>query len=329
MSIRLGLIGCGEHSELGHATPLARYAATHPEAIVLAAACDLRAERAEMFCRKYAFARAYQDYAEMLSKEKLDVCVAVVPVERIPELGIKLLQANVPCVVEKPLGATIVEVRRLLDAAKATGTTNMVSVNRRFVPFLNRGMEWAKAAGNLRYVYCAMLRHARTEADFLRYTAIHALDTMRFIGGEIRKSEIRVLTPAPPHSYVIDVQFENGVQGRVDVLPTAGIVEERYELAGDDFRVVITSPFGPQRSLRCYRENRLVLEEIAGSETPEDVTQGFYAEATALIQALGNGIRPKPSIEDVFPSVELCFQLADRVHMAVLKTPVILVNTQS
>src|SRR5437868_14651688 len=82
MSIRLGLIGCGEHSELGHATPLARYAATHPEAIVLAAACDLRAERAEMFCRKYGFARAYQDYDEMVSKEKLDVCIAVVPVER-------------------------------------------------------------------------------------------------------------------------------------------------------------------------------------------------------------------------------------------------------
>ena len=44
MSIRLGLIGCGDHSEIGHAVPLARYAATHPETIVLAAACDLRVD---------------------------------------------------------------------------------------------------------------------------------------------------------------------------------------------------------------------------------------------------------------------------------------------
>ncbi len=250
----------------------------------------------------------------MLAKEQLDVCIAVVPVERIPEIGIKLLQANTPCVVEKPLGATIVEARRLLEAARATGTTNMVSVNRRFMPFLNRGMKWAKAAGKLRYVYCAMLRYARTEPDFLRFTAIHALDTMRFIGGEIRASEIRALTPAPPHWYTINLQFENGVQGRVDVLPTAGVAEERYELLGEGFRVVITSPFGPQRSLQCFHENRLVLEEIAGSETPEDVTQGFYGEATELIEALNSGKRPKPSIEDVFPSVELCFQLADRTE---------------
>jgi predicted dehydrogenase len=314
MSIRLGLIGCGEHSELGHAIPLARYASTHPEAIALAAACDLRPERAELFCQKYGFARSYQNAVDMLANEHLGVCIAVTPVQHISEIGIKLLQANMPCVVEKPLGATLAEIRRLLEAAKATGTTNMVSVNRRFMPLLNRGTEWAKAAGPLRYVHCAMLRHARSEPDFLRFTAIHALDTMRFIGGEVRASEIRTLTPATPHWYAIDLQFENGVQGRIDVLPTAGMVEETYELVGDGFRAVITSPFGPQRSSRCYQENRLVLEEIAGSETPEDVTQGFYGEAIQLIHALNHGKRPKPSIEDFFPSVELCFQLADRAE---------------
>jgi predicted dehydrogenase len=313
MSIRLGLIGCGEHSELGHATPLARYAATHPDAIVLAAACDLRLERAEMFRQKYRFARTYQDADEMLAKEKLDVCVAVVPVERIPEVGIKLLQAKIPCVVEKPLGAMIADVQKLREVATSIQTTNMVSVNRRFMPFLNRGVKWAKASGKIQYVYCAMLRHARTEDEFLRFTAIHALDTMRFIGGEIGEAQIRALTPAMADWYAIDLQFQNGIHSRIDVLPTAGMVEERYELAGDDYRVVIISPFGPQRSLRCYRENQLVLEEIAGSETPEDVIQGFYGEASELIEALSKGKRLTPSIEDIFPSVELCFQLADRV----------------
>jgi len=314
MSIRLGLIGCGEHSEIGHGIPLARYATTHPETIVLAAACDLRRERAEIFCHKYGFARTYQQADDMLANEHLDVCIAVVPVEHISEIGIKLLHANMPCVVEKPLGATIAEARRLLKAAKATGTTNIVSVNRRFMPLLTRGVEWAKAAGDLRYVHCAMLRHARTEPDFLRFTAIHALDTLRFICGEVRASEIRSLAPTVPHWYAIDLQFENGIQGRIDVLPTAGLVEETYELLGDGFRAVITSPFGLQRSLRCYQENRLVLEETAGSEAPEDVTQGFYGEATELIEALSHGTRPKPSIEDVFPSVELCFELADHAE---------------
>jgi predicted dehydrogenase len=314
MSLRLGLIGCGEHSEVGHAIPLARYAAAHPNAITLATACDLHRQRAELFCKKYSFARAYENADEMLAKEQIDICIAVVPVECISGIGIKLLQAKMPCVVEKPLGATIVEVQKLLEVATSTQTTNMVSVNRRFMPFLNRGMEWAQDMGKLHYVYCAMLRHARTEPEFLCQTAIHAVDTMRFIGGEIETSKIRTLTPAPPHSYAIEVQFESGVQGRIDVLPTAGVAEERYELTGDDFRAVVTSPFGPQRSLRCYREDRLVLEEIAGNETPEDVIQGFYGEASELIEALSNGKPLKPSMTDVFPSVELCFQLADRAE---------------
>jgi virulence factor len=314
MTIRIGLIGCGEHAELGHAIPLARYAAAHSDSVALTAACDLRRERAEMFCQKYGFVRAYQNADEMLAKEPFDVCIAVTPVEGIAEIGIKLLQAKMPCVVEKPLGATISEVQGLLDAARATGTVNMVSVNRRFMPLLIRGMEWAKAAGALRYVRSAMLRHARTEPEFLRQTAIHALDTVGFIAGNVSAFEIRHLHTMPSHWYAIDLQFESGVQGRIDVLPTAGMLEETYELIGNGFRSVITSPFGPQRSLRCYQENRIVLEEIAGSETPEDVINGFYDEVVELVRALSNHQRPQPSIEDVFPSVELCFQIADRAE---------------
>jgi predicted dehydrogenase len=313
MTICLGLLGCGEHSEIGHAIPLARYAADHAGAISLLAACDLRRERAEVFCEKYRFARAYHDLKEMLANEQLDVCIAVVPVEHIADIGIRLLQANVPCVVEKPLGTTIGEVTRLRDVARATNTINMVSVNRRFMPLLNRGAEWSRNAGPLRYVRCTMIRHARTEPDFLRSTAIHAFDTLRFIAGDFSSGDIRTLNTKPPYWYAIDLQFESGARGRIDILPTAGLLEETYELMGDGFRSVITSPFGSQRALRCYRENRLVLEEIPGSDTPEDVINGFYGEVTELVEALSRKQRPKPSIEEVFRSVELCFGLADRV----------------
>jgi len=312
MTIRLRLLGCDEHSEIGHAVPLARYAAAHSGAISLLAACDLRRERAEAFCKKYGFARAYHDLKEMLANEQLDVCIAVVPVEHIAEIGIRLLQANIPCVVEKPLGTTIDEVKRLRDMARVTNTINLVSVNRRFMPLLNRGIEWANNTGALRYVRATMSRQARTEPDFLRSTAIHAFDTMRFIAGDVSTADIRPLNTKPPYWHAIDLQFEGGARGRIDVLPTAGLLEETYELVGDGFRSVVTSPFGPQRALRCYRENRLVLEEIPGSDTPEDVISGFYGEVTELVEALSRKQRPKPSIDQVFPSVELCFGMADR-----------------
>jgi predicted dehydrogenase len=311
MSVRIGLIGCGEHSEIGHAVPLVRYSAEHPGAVALVAACDLRRERAELFCRKYGFARAYADLDHMLASEKFDVCIAVVPVQVIAGVGIRLLRAQVPCVVEKPLGPSIADVQRLLEASRATNTPNMVSVNRRFMPLLNRGAEWAKSAGTLRYVRASMLRHERTEPDFLEFTAIHALDTVRFIAGEFASCSIRPLTPGIPRWYAIDIQFESGVLARVDILPTAGMLEESYELIGDGFRALVVSPFGPQRLLRCYQHNRLVLEEAADG-VPEDIVFGFYGEAAELIEAFSRGRRPRPSIEEVFPSVHACFDLANR-----------------
>ncbi|PYX40707.1 MAG: hypothetical protein DMG81_05430 [Acidobacteria bacterium] len=313
--IRLGLIGCGEHSEGGHAIPLAKYKAAHPEEIELAAVCDLKLDRAERFCRKYGFRKACGDVDGMLA-EKLDACISVVPVGQISEVGIKLLRASIPCVVEKPLGSSMEEVKALLRAARATRTPNFVSVNRRFMPFLNQAIEWAREAGSLRYVRCTFTRHARREPEFLWGTAVHGMDTLRHIAGDVAKAEIRTLKSGDGLTgwYAIDLRFASGVCGRLDVLPTAGVLEETYELIGEGFRAVVTCPFGPERGWRAYRENRLVIEERASETLPEEVMNGCYDETAEFVRALINHVRPRPSIEDVFPSVELCWHLAEKIR---------------
>jgi myo-inositol 2-dehydrogenase / D-chiro-inositol 1-dehydrogenase len=309
--IRLGLIGCGAHSESGHAIPLARYKAAHPDKILLAAVCDLQIERAREFNRKYGFLAAYRDVDEMLRQENLDGCITVVPPENISELGIKLLSLGIPCVVEKPLGASLAEAQALRDSAAATKTSNMVSVNRRFMPVLNRAIEWTSHAGRLRYVHCTLARHARQEPEFLWATAVHAIDTLRHIAGQIVAFDLRTLktTSGATAWYAVDLQFENGISGRVDVLPTAGMVEETYDLFGDGFRTSVTCPFGPKRGWRSFRDGRLVEAENVPAETPEDIVNGCYDEAAAFLEALSGGT-PKPSIAEVFPSIELCFAVA-------------------
>jgi myo-inositol 2-dehydrogenase/D-chiro-inositol 1-dehydrogenase len=310
--IRLGLIGCGGHSESGHAIPLARYKAAHPDQVLLAAVCDLQVERALDFGRKYGFLAAYGKVDDMLTQENLDGCIAVVPAENISELGIKLLTRGIACVVEKPLGASIDEAKALRDSATATKTVNMVSVNRRFMPALNRAIEWAHNAGPLRYVHCTLARHARREPEFLWATAIHAIDTLRYIAGQVVTFDLRTLkTPAGSTAwYALDLQFENGISGRVDVLPTVGMVEETFDLFGDDFRASVVCPFGRQRGWSGCRFGRLVQSEMVPGETPEDVVNGCYEEAAEFIRALSGGGPPRPSITEVFPSVELSFAVA-------------------
>lgn len=312
--VRIALIGCGEHSEVGHAVPLARYKSQHPQDVELAAVCDLREERARYFCERYAFQRSYSDVDRMLGEEKLDVCIAVVPVPAIAELGIKLLQRKITCVVEKPLGASLSEITALRDAAVTCATPNMVSVNRRFMPLLNRALEWIKGAGKLRYVRALMARHARTEPQFLWETGVHAIDTMRYIGGDVAHASIREIAATDSRWYGIDLEFASGATGRVDVLPSSGVLEETYELIGDGFRAIVTSPFGPARGLSCYQENQLVLQ-LTDRDMSEDEVFGFYDEAAALIHALKEGKPLQPTIEDVYPSVELCLELAKRLNV--------------
>lgn len=310
MTIRLGVIGCGEHSASGHAIPLARYKAAHPDQIELAAACDIHVERAQGFCDKYGFARPYPDVDEMLAREKLDGCIAVVPPERIPDLGIKLLRMGMPCVVEKPLGNSIQEVKSLVDAARETRTPNMVSVNRRFMPLLNRARDWSRSVGTLRYVRATIVRHARSEPDFIWTTAVHAVDALRYVAGNAATARMRILGEGSAGWYGIDLQFEGGISGHIDVLPTAGMMEETYELIGEGFRALVTAPFGLQRGWRGFRDNLLEEEEIASPGMPEDVLNGCYDEAAEFIRSLNCNNAAHPSIEEVFPSVELCLDLA-------------------
>jgi predicted dehydrogenase len=246
----------------------------------------------------------------MLSLQNLDACIAVVPVDKISELGIKLLRKDIPCVVEKPLGSSLADAAALRDAAQSTQTLNMVSVNRRFMPFLNRAIEWTRTVGAMRYVRCTMARHARSEPSFLRETAVHAVDALRHVAGDVAEAEIRTIGSSGTFAqwYAIELRFENGISGRIDILPTAGMLEETYEIVGEGFRASINCPFGIKRGWRGFRENKIVIEETADS-LPEDVLNGCYDEAAALVETLARGARLRPTIEDVFPSVELCFSM--------------------
>ena len=308
--IRIALAGCGEHSRTSHAAPLARYAAAHADEIELAATCDLNEEKAAAFCRLFGFRRHYKNLDEMLESEKVDACVCVMPMERIVDVGITLLQRHIPCVIEKPLGTSLSEIERLAAVARETQTPHMVSVNRRFMPYLNQAHSWMQERGPLRYVRALQVRHERNESDFIWSTAIHVLDALRYIAGEVDEFEVSV-----PHTmwYLIELKFKSGTTGHVEILPTAGMVEESYELFAEGCRARITAGSGTQRSLECWQDGELVIESHAHEEEPEDLRNGSYQEVEAFMSALRTGKHPRPSIEDIVPSARISFEIAKSV----------------
>jgi predicted dehydrogenase len=313
--MQLALLGCGEHSRSSHAAPLARYAAQNPGDIELVAACDLEFERAAEFCRDFGFARAYTDVETMLATERIDACVSVMPIERIVESSVLLLERKIPCVIEKPLGTTTKEADKLARVARETGTPHMVSVNRRFMPYLNCARSWANEIGPLQYVRATQIRHGRDEPDFIWTTAIHVLDALRHLAGEVIgfSTEVHRQPGLSTLWYVISLRFEKGARGRIEVLPTAGMVEESYELFGEGFRGRVVAGSGPQRSLQCWRGGQMELEKHSSSAEPEDLRNGGYEEVVEFVRALKSGVPPRPSIEDILPSARICFAIAESV----------------
>jgi myo-inositol 2-dehydrogenase / D-chiro-inositol 1-dehydrogenase len=313
--IRLALLGCGEHSRSSHAAPLARYAAQNPGEIELVAACDLNFNRATEFCRDFGFARAYTDVEAMLATERVDGCVCVMPMERIVDSAIMLLERKIPCVIEKPLGISRSQAELLASTTRATGTPHMVSVNRRFMPFLNQALSWTRNIGPLQYVRATQVRHARDEPDFIWSTAIHVLDALRHCAGEVKtfSTEVHEQAGLSPLWYVVSLRFENDTWGRIEVLPTAGMVEESYEMFGNGYRARVVAGSGQQRSLECWRAGKLELEKHSSNAEPEDLRNGAYDEVVEFVRALKSGSPPRPSVEDILPSAVICFAIAESV----------------
>lgn len=310
-TIRLALIGYGVHSSQYHGPALERYAREHPGELELAAVCDLEPVRAQAAAERHGFRKTYTDIDAMLESERLDGCMMVMPVPLIVPEGIAMLRRGMPCVLEKPPGRSPEEAQALADAAEATGTPHMVSVDRRFRPYLLRALAWCRERGPIRLVNACMLRHRRREPEFVWSTGVHAVDSMRHIAGDIAR--VSCLPAGGPECtsawYQVQLEFRNGALGQLSLLPTAGALEERYELYGEGFRAIVS--YDSRRSrLQLWQDNAAVTDEQVSAGQDDGVRLGTLGEVAEFVAALREGRPPRASVHDVLPSLELCFRLA-------------------
>ena len=180
---------------------------------------------------------------------------------------------------------------------------------------LNRAKAWAQENGPLQYLRATQVRHSRAEPDFIWSTAIHVLDALRHVAGEVKdfQTEVYRSEGASAVWYVITLRFESKVWGRIEVLPTAGMVEESYDLFGEGFRARVVAGSGVQRSLQCWQDGQLNVEEHSSESESEDLRNGAYQEVVEFVRALKTGEPAWPTVEDILPSARICFAIAESV----------------
>jgi predicted dehydrogenase len=310
--IKIVVTGAGSHSQGNHLPALARYVAEHPGQIELAGLCDLRREHASEMAARYGFARAYRDLDEMLREVQPGGCVAVTPIPVTREIAMRVIQAGVPLLMEKPPGATLAEARQIVELVGRRGAHVMVSMNRRYDPALRVALDWW-GERPLHYVRGSIVRVDRREPDFFYGTAIHPLDTLREIAGDVRDLSVDERHDGEVRWYLVRLVFRRGAVGVLEVLPTAGSMGEFYELYGPGCRALVRAGGPDTGEVQCWEQGQLVVDENPTSDEPTYVRNGSYAETCAFIHSLRAGpVHPTPA--EVLQTVELCERIQQGLY---------------
>jgi predicted dehydrogenase len=132
---RIGIIGFA-HPHINHVASL--YAA-HPQ-VEWVACADTRPLRPELRSAPYTrewnrnnvvklagIPRCYEDYREMLEKEKFDVVAVACENAQHPEVVEACAQAGIHVCVEKPMAVSMPDALRMVRACRAAGTTMLVN----------------------------------------------------------------------------------------------------------------------------------------------------------------------------------------------------------
>jgi predicted dehydrogenase len=181
----------------------------------LAALCNRSRPAAEALAERCGVPRVYGDVEAMLDAERptlVDVCL---PPEAQGAAVRAALQRRLPTICQKPFGADLAEAQALTALAQRQGVPLVVHENFRFAPWFRECRRLIDAGhfGRLHGVafrlrpgdgqgpqaYLDRQPYFQQMAQFLvRETAVHFIDSFRYLMGEVRAvtARLRRLNPA-------------------------------------------------------------------------------------------------------------------------------------
>jgi predicted dehydrogenase len=115
MPIRTAIIGYGRNGSTMHAGPVEK-----DDSFTMTAVCDIDPERRKQAADRFQ-CEVYEDYKEMLRKEKIDLAIVVTRSDQHAAMTCDCLRSGVHVLVTKPWAVNVDEARRMIAAAKETG----------------------------------------------------------------------------------------------------------------------------------------------------------------------------------------------------------------
>jgi len=281
------------------------------ESVELVAGADILPEKREAFKQRWGVKALYEDYLEMIEKEKPDLVAICTKGDLHAEMGIKVASAGVPMIyLEKAIACSMKEADMLLEACRKNKTLLNTGVLRRF----NR--QYRKARQLIENGEIGQVRAiAHYGATNLLHGHIHSVDTIMYLLGDpIAKSVWGELLPRSTKiennrldydpSAIYQIEFDGGIEAWTinagnwdfEIWGTNGSIKSNDNGTG----WVIRKPSSQKRGMAT----EISFPEVEGPSAT------VYC-LLDLINAYEEGRQPIGNIEVTHRATEICLAIAE------------------
>jgi len=308
--VRVGMIGAGAMANFAHYPSLAAF-----DDVEIVAISDLIKEKLNKTADRYGVEGRYRDYKEMVAKEELDAVHVIMPPHHLYDLVIHCLKQKLNVFIEKPPGVTYEQAKNMALTAERNGCKTMVAFNRRYIPLMRKVRALVEERGPI--IQCmatfyknavgAWLPYYEGAVDVLTSDAIHAVDTLRWMGGETESvaSDVNRFYAEYSNSFNVLIRFKNGASGFLVTNWAVGKRVHTFEMHAKGISAFIN----PDDKALIYADNEeepvtITAAEAAGSEDRVKY-YGFYAENRHFIDCIKEDKAPETNFKDTAKTMEL------------------------
>jgi len=282
--------------------------------VEMVALCDLDEERLTKTAGRFGIERKYTDYRAMLEAEDLDAVYALMPPHQLFDPVMDVIERGKHIFIEKPPAVTSGQTRQMAVAADREHVLSMVAFNRRYIPLMVKAKAMVEERGPIIQCVSTFYKnhvgsppYYRGAIDILSCDAVHAVDTLRYMGGDVidLASDVQSRNATFDNMFNAIVRFSTDAVGVLLTNWNVGARRHVFEMHAEG----ISAYVNPDESALIYADNenepRVITTQEASGSNENRVYYGFAAENRHFINCVKAGINPQTNFQDAAKTMEL------------------------
>lgn len=310
--VRLGWIGCGQHSKRDLLIEVVNLQSVHKTAI-----CDLNNDVVQACAVQFGFNQFYSDYVEMFENESLDAVVIVGPPQLHENAAEEALKRGIHVFCEKPVSLSSSTIKKLSELAHEKKCKTQVGHFLRYAPAIVELSSNLKNDAIGKPTSFTGTYHTfgpwelRTEWNskslletYLFVQGIHLIDLVEHILGPIKSiRSAHSISETKRISVSCLVELQSGVNGTLEMSSSAPSWSTNFTILTDK-QLEVSVDNGTKYTIKKKADDaksplQLVHQDFGGGYGL-NYPNGYVAQLQAFIDGIINDKNTCPDFQQAF-----------------------------